>query len=103
MNTWDAIVIGGGTAGLSAAQMLGRSRRRTLVLDAGAPRNRFAAHTHGVLGHDGTTPTDLLARGRAEVEAYAVVVRAASVLRVDEDPTQARSASTTGAPRRRAR
>ncbi|MDN3495215.1 NAD(P)/FAD-dependent oxidoreductase [Planococcus sp. APC 4015] len=81
---WDAVVIGGGAAGLSAAQMLGRARRRTLVLDAGSPRNRFTAHMHGVLGHDGVAPADLLSRGRAEVERYGVVVRAASVTRVDE-------------------
>ena len=49
---WDVIVIGGGAAGLSAALMLGRARRRTLVVDARAPRNRFAAHMHGVLGHE---------------------------------------------------
>ena len=83
---WDAIVIGGGAAGLSAAQMLGRSRRRTLVLDAGAPRNRFAAHMHGVLGHDGLAPAELLARGRAEVEAYGVELRTAAVSMVDEAP-----------------
>lgn len=82
--TWDAIVIGAGAAGLSAAQMLGRARRRTLVIDGGAPRNRFAAHMHGVLGHDGMTPDALLARGRGEVEAYGVEVRSAAVERVDE-------------------
>ncbi|MET0296791.1 MAG: bifunctional NAD(P)/FAD-dependent oxidoreductase/class I SAM-dependent methyltransferase [Microbacterium sp.] len=84
METWDAVIIGAGAAGLSAAQMLGRSRRRTLVLDAGSPRNRFAAHMHGILGQDGTAPGDLLARGRSEVEHYGVEVRAASVARVDE-------------------
>jgi thioredoxin reductase/SAM-dependent methyltransferase len=66
--------------------MLGRSRRRTLVIDAGSPRNRFAAHMHGVLGHDGVAPGDLLARGRAEVEAYGVEVRSATVVSVDEAP-----------------
>ncbi len=70
--SYDAVIIGGGTAGLSAAQMLGRARRRTLVLDAGMPRNRFAAHMHGVLGHDGRPPAELLAAGRAEAEKYGV-------------------------------
>jgi thioredoxin reductase/SAM-dependent methyltransferase len=82
-NQWDAIVIGAGAAGLSAAQMLGRSRRRTLVIDSAAPRNRFAAHMHGVLGQDGTAPFDLLARGRAEAAAYGVDIRTGSVERVD--------------------
>lgn len=71
---WDAVVVGGGAAGLSAAQMLGRSRRRTLVVDGGRPRNRFATHMHGVLGHDGVEPARLLERGRAEARAYGVEV-----------------------------
>ncbi|MGX1701677.1 FAD-dependent oxidoreductase [Microbacterium sp. NPDC055357] len=87
MEQWDALVIGAGAAGLSAAQMLGRSRRRTLVIDAGSPRNRFAARVHGVLGQDGTPPAELLDRGRVELDPYGVVVRAASVLRVEEHPT----------------
>jgi len=66
----DVIIVGGGSAGLSAALMLGRSRRRVLVVDGGAPRNRFAAHMHGVLGHDHSSPLDLLAAGRAELTRY---------------------------------
>ncbi|WP_173923148.1 NAD(P)/FAD-dependent oxidoreductase [Agromyces sp. Marseille-P2726] len=77
--SWDVIIIGGGSAGLSAALQLGRSRRRVLVLDSGAPRNRFAAHMHGVLGRDGWSPLDLLAAGRDEVARYGVVVEVADV------------------------
>lgn len=77
--TWDAVVIGGGAAGLSAAQSLGRSLRRTLVIDAGSPRNRFASHMHNVLGLDGTPPAQLLARGREEAERYGVTFREGSV------------------------
>lgn len=77
--SWDVIIIGGGSAGLSAALQLGRSRRRVLVLDSGAPRNRFAAHMHGVLGRDGWSPLDLLAAGRDEVGRYSVVVESADV------------------------
>ncbi|MBK0419443.1 NAD(P)/FAD-dependent oxidoreductase [Leucobacter sp. CSA1] len=69
---FDAIVIGGGPAGLSAAQSLGRALRRVLVVDAGSPRNRFAAHMHNVLGFDGAPPSELAERGRAEAEAYGV-------------------------------
>ncbi|UOQ90125.1 NAD(P)/FAD-dependent oxidoreductase [Agromyces endophyticus] len=69
-NSWDVIIVGGGSAGLSAALMLGRSRRSVLVLDEGAPRNRFAGHMHGVLGRDHTSPLDLLADGRAELGRY---------------------------------
>lgn len=81
---WDAVVIGGGIAGLSAAQMLGRARRRTLVIDAGSPRNRFAAHMHGVLGHDGVDPAELLARGRREIEAYGVALETGEVTAVTD-------------------
>ncbi len=70
----DVLVVGGGPAGLSAALMLGRSRRSVLVVDAGVPRNAPAAGVHGFLTRDGTPPGDLLAIGRAEVEAYGVTV-----------------------------
>jgi thioredoxin reductase len=72
---WDVIVVGGGSAGLSAALMLGRARRRVLVIDSGEPRNGMAEHMHGVLGHDDLPPRDLLAKGRGEVARYGVEVR----------------------------
>lgn len=74
-NIWDAVIIGGGAAGLSAALSLGRARRRVVVIDAGLPRNRFAAHMQNVLGHDGLPPLELLKRGREEIAAYGVEVR----------------------------
>ena len=72
--SWDVIIIGGGSAGLSAALMLVRARRRVLVLDGGSPRNGVAAHMHGVLGRDGWSPLELLATGRDEVARYGGVV-----------------------------
>ncbi len=74
-SVWDAIVVGGGAAGLSAALMLGRARRRVLVIDAGSPRNRFADHMHGILGNEGSTPAALLQKGRAEAAEYGVEFR----------------------------
>jgi thioredoxin reductase len=68
--TWDVIIVGGGAAGLNAALVLTRARRRVLVVDAGAPRNRFAAHMHGFLTRDGFSPLELLELGRAEVRGY---------------------------------
>ncbi len=65
-------MVGGGAAGLSAALMLGRARRRVLVIDAGSPRNRFADHMHGVLGNEGTPPTELVRKGRAEAASYGI-------------------------------
>jgi thioredoxin reductase len=98
-NSWDVIIIGGGSAGLSAALMLGRARRRVLVLDGGAPRNRFAPHMHGVLGHDGRPPLDLLAAGRAELERYSVVVASADVHSADVATVDVQSADVAAAPR----
>lgn len=69
-NTFDVIIIGGGAAGLSAALVLSRARRRVAVLDAGQPRNAPAAHMHGYLSRDGLPPADLLAIGRAEITAH---------------------------------
>src|SRR5688500_15876315 len=71
---YDVLVIGGGAAGLSAALVLGRARRRVAVIDSGAPRNAPAAHMHGFLSRDGMPPAELLAAGRAEVAAYGVEV-----------------------------
>ena len=70
MNEYDVLVVGGGAAGLSAALVLTRSRRRVAVVDAGEPRNAPAAHMQGFLGSDGLPPSELLARGRAEVAGY---------------------------------
>ena len=58
---YDVAVVGGGAAGLSAALVLGRARRRVVVIDAGAPRNAPAAHMQGFLSRDGMPPADLLA------------------------------------------
>jgi thioredoxin reductase len=69
---YDVVVVGGGTAGLSAALILGRSRRSVLVVDAGEPRNAPAAHMHGYLSRDGMSPAEFLAAGRREVAAYGV-------------------------------
>jgi thioredoxin reductase len=70
MNEYDAVVVGGGAAGLSAALVLSRARRRVAVVDAGEPRNAAAAHMHGFLGSDGLPPAELLSAGREEVAVY---------------------------------
>ncbi|MGW5677353.1 NAD(P)/FAD-dependent oxidoreductase [Streptomyces sp. NPDC003860] len=69
---YDVVVIGGGAAGLSAALVLGRARRRVAVVDAAEPRNAPAAHMHGYLSRDGLPPATLLELGRAELERYGV-------------------------------
>jgi thioredoxin reductase len=70
--SYDVVIVGGGAAGLSAALVLGRARRRVAVVDAGAPRNAPAAHMQGYLSRDGMPPSELLATGRAEIAAYGV-------------------------------
>ncbi|WSQ07539.1 NAD(P)/FAD-dependent oxidoreductase [Streptomyces sp. NBC_01231] len=71
-DTYEVVVVGGGAAGLSAALVLGRARRRTLVVDAGEPRNAPAAHMQGYLTRDGMSPADFLAKGREEIARYGV-------------------------------
>ena len=66
-DSFDVVVVGGGAAGLSAALVLGRARRRVAVVDAGMPRNAPAAHMQGFLSRDGMAPADFLAAGRTEV------------------------------------
>ena len=69
----DVIIIGGAFAGLAAATQLGRARRKVLVLDTGAPRNRFAAHSHGFFTRDGVPPLELVAEARRQLAAYPTV------------------------------
>ncbi|WP_116050016.1 NAD(P)/FAD-dependent oxidoreductase [Amycolatopsis palatopharyngis] len=68
--TYDVVIVGGGAAGLSAALVLTRARRKVVVVDAGNPRNAPAAHLHGFLSRDGLEPRELLRAGRAEIEGY---------------------------------
>jgi thioredoxin reductase len=71
--TFDCIVVGGGAAGLSATLVLGRARRRTLLLDAGGQSNRAAAGIGGMLGQDGRPPADFYALGGDELARYPAV------------------------------
>jgi thioredoxin reductase len=72
-DVYDVVVIGGGPAGLSGALVLGRCRRRVILCDVGQPRNQVSQAVHCLLGHEGTPPTELLARGRRELERYLTV------------------------------
>jgi len=69
----DVIIIGGSFAGLAAALQLGRARRKVTVLDTGLPRNRFAGHSHGLLGHDHKPPLDILAEARRQLARYPTI------------------------------
>lgn len=84
-NSYDVVVIGGGAAGLNGALMLARSRRSVVVIDAERPRNAPAAGVHGLLGHDGRPPAELLARGRDEVRSYGGAIVAGTVTTASRD------------------
>lgn len=66
----ECVVLGGGAAGLSAALVLGRARRRTLLVDAGEQSNLAANGVGGLLGHNRRPPAELYAAGREEVRAH---------------------------------
>src|SRR5687768_1387741 len=73
MKEIEAAIVGGGPAGLSAALVLGRCRRRTALFDDGRYRNERSHHVHGFLGRDGVPPAELRAIGRTEVARYPTV------------------------------
>ena len=76
---FDVLVVGGGPAGLSAAMMLGRCRRRVLVSDLGQPRNRKSHGLHGYLTRDGIPPSEFNELGRRELTPYGVELRMVGV------------------------
>jgi thioredoxin reductase len=69
----DAVIVGAGPAGLSAALILARCRRRVLVVDDGRPRNRMSRAVHGFLTRDGTPPAELLQLAREQIARYRTV------------------------------
>jgi len=81
--THDVAIVGGGAAGLSAALVLGRARRRVVLIDAGEPRNAPASHMHGFLSRDGMPPAELLEAGRAEAAGYGVEFHSGHVVSIE--------------------
>jgi thioredoxin reductase len=70
---YDAVVIGGGPAGLQATLTLARVHRRVLMLDSGRYRNDPAHHMHNVVTHDGTPPAEFRAAAQKDLAAYDTV------------------------------
>lgn len=100
----DVIIIGGSFAGLAAALQLGRARRKVTVLDTGLPRNLFASHSHGLLGHDHKPPLDILAEARQQLARYPTIklvgARAESVSGAIDDFTVLTSEGESSRARR---
>ncbi len=69
----DVIIVGGSYAGIAAGLILARARRPVTVIDSGLPRNRFASHSHGVLGQDGISGAELLKNARQQLLDYPTV------------------------------
>src|SRR5687768_12786339 len=70
---WDVVIVGGGPAGLSAALVLGRCRRRVLLCDSGRPRNYVSHELHGFLTRDCSEPAQLRRIGREQLQRYRTV------------------------------
>ena len=70
---YDAVIVGGGPAGLSAALVLGRANKRVLVVDEGRPANAASQGVGGLLGHDRVKPEHLRESGRRQLEEHAAV------------------------------
>lgn len=84
--SFEVIVIGGNFAGLSAAMQLARARRWVLLIDAGAPRNRFSQASHGFLGQDGQTPAAIMREGKRQLSLYpTITIRDGDVVRARAD------------------
>jgi thioredoxin reductase len=80
---FDAIIVGGGPAGLSAALLLSRSCRRVIVIDAGNPRNAAARELHGFLSRDGISPAHLREAGQQDLSKYGCEVLSDTVQRTE--------------------
>ncbi|MCK5892461.1 NAD(P)/FAD-dependent oxidoreductase [Aeromicrobium sp.] len=74
----DALVIGGGPAGLQATLSLARVHRTVLHLDSGVYRNAPERHLHNLIGHDGQDPAELRAAARRDIAAYGTVTSVAA-------------------------
>jgi thioredoxin reductase len=66
----EVVIVGGSFAGLAAAMQLVRAHRKVVVIDAGQPRNRFAAHSHGIFCLDGKSPQEIKTTALAQLQRY---------------------------------
>lgn len=82
---YDALVIGGGPAGLQAALTLGRMHRTVALVDSGRYRNGTVEHAHNFATHDGRAPEEIRRLAREDLADYDTVeLRDAAVHTVRE-------------------
>ena len=79
----DAVIVGGGIAGLCAALFLARARRSTIVYDAGRSRIFAVERIREFVGFDGWTPEQMLTKAREEVLRYGAQIRSGIVTKID--------------------
>lgn len=71
--TYEAVIVGTGPAGLSAALALGRARRTTLLIDGGPGRNAPSDGVRNFLSRDGIAPSDLRKIALGQLTNYSTV------------------------------
>ncbi len=84
---YDVMIIGGGPAGLSAAMVLGRCRRKVIIFDTGKPRNRWSESMNGFITRDGINPREFLEIARQELPEYGIEVHKVEIkcIELDDD------------------
>ena len=86
---FDTIIVGGSTAGLSAALYLGRFRRNVLIIDTQKPANRFSHASHGFFTRDNVSPAELVSIGREQLLRYeTVTIQSGEVIQIQPDGQQ---------------
>lgn len=101
--TFDAIIIGGSNAGLSAGLTLGRAMRQVLIIDSGNPCNKQTPHSHNFLTQDGRKPAEMLEIARAQVLSYPTVRYASGTVTAAGGSNQQFEVTTAAGQRFRAR
>ena len=99
MPEYQAVIVGGGPAGLSAALLMGRGRTRALVYDLGTARHLATPEAHSFLTRDGTPPSELRRIGREQLEPYETIeFRHAEVTGIERRPEGGFRVSAEGQP-----
>ncbi|KAH6623970.1 hypothetical protein F5144DRAFT_495733 [Chaetomium tenue] len=68
LKVYDALIIGGGPAGLSAALALARVRRTSILFDSGDYRNQGTQAMHSFLSRDGAHPDEFRGIARQQIQ-----------------------------------